>query len=364
MFSRLVVTVGRCSTRSIAHPSATPFARIASSQSSVVARVYARRSFASVEPPAEGDKKSDQKSGGNSFLYGAIAIAAAAGAYYVYSGDNKPASLAIVKKPLEYQLVYNKIASILENNDYDDGSYAPVLIRLAWHASGTYDKNAGNGGSNGSTMRFGPEASDGANAGLQVARDLLEPIKKEFPDISYADLWTLAGVVAIQEMGGPTIPWRAGRTDAVSVASVPPQGRLPDASKDQSHVRQVFNRMGFNDQEMVALIGAHAVGRCHTDRSGFEGPWTFSPTSFTNDYYKKLVDEKWVERKWNGPKQFADKATGNLMMLPADIALIKDRGFKKYVDIYAKDEKKFFEDFASAFSKLIENGVTFKEDAV
>ena len=48
----------------------------------------------------------------------------------------------------------------------------------------------------------------------------------------------------------------------------------------------------FNDQEMVALIGAHAVGRCHSDRSGFEGPWTFSPITFTNDFYKLLFDEK------------------------------------------------------------------------
>ena len=49
----------------------------------------------------------------------------------------------------------------------------------------------------------------------------------------------------------------------------------------------------FNDQEIVALSGAHALGRCHTDRSGFEGPWTFSPSTVTNDYYKLLFDEKW-----------------------------------------------------------------------
>ncbi|KAJ1569790.1 heme peroxidase, partial [Nowakowskiella sp. JEL0078] len=365
MFSRLTVPVVRCLPRCHMRPLSFPLAQITtSSRANVIAHVSSHRSFASAESPSGGEKKSDKTSGGTSLVYAAIAAFAAAGAYYMYSGDNQSTSLVVANKPLEYQLVYNKIASILENNDYDDGSYAPVLIRLAWHASGTYDKSAGNGGSNGSTMRFGPEASDGANAGLQVARDLLEPIKKEFPEISYADLWTLAGVVAIQEMGGPTIPWRAGRTDAVSVAAVPPQGRLPDASKDQSHVRQVFNRMGFNDQEMVALIGAHAVGRCHTDRSGFDGPWTFSPISFTNDYFKRLVEDKWVEKKWNGPKQFADKATGNLMMLPADIALIKDKGFKKYVDIYAKNEQKFFDDFASAFSKLIELGVSFKEDAV
>lgn len=50
--------------------------------------------------------------------------------------------------------------------------------------------------------RFSPEADHGANAGLGIARDLLEPVKKQFPWISYSDLWTLAGVVAIEEMGG------------------------------------------------------------------------------------------------------------------------------------------------------------------
>jgi len=78
----------------------------------------------------------------------------------------------------DYQVVYNAIAKRLEEEDeYDDGSYAPVLLRLAWHASGTYDKETGTGGSNGATMRFNPESGHGANAGLNAARDFLEPIK-------------------------------------------------------------------------------------------------------------------------------------------------------------------------------------------
>jgi catalase (peroxidase I) len=56
----------------------------------------------------------------------------------------------------------------------------------------------------------------------------------------------------------------------------------------QDHLRVIFNRMGFNDQEIVALSGAHALGRCHTDRSGFEGPWQFSPTTFSNEYFRLL----------------------------------------------------------------------------
>ena len=94
----------------------------------------------------------------------------------------------------------------------------------------------------------------------------MEQVKSKHPKISYSDLWTLAGVVAIQEMGGPVVKWRPGRADAINETFCTPDGRLPDGSKDQSHIRNIFYRMGFNDQEIVALSGAHALGRCHTDR--------------------------------------------------------------------------------------------------
>ena len=92
--------------------------------------------------------------------------------------------------------------------------------------------------SNYATMRFEPESLHGANAGLHVARNLMENIKKEFPWISYGDLWTLGGVAAIQEMGGPKIPWRPGRIDGVATQATP-DGRLPDASQTQDHLRNV-----------------------------------------------------------------------------------------------------------------------------
>lgn len=103
-------------------------------------------------------------------------------------------------------------------------------------------------------------------------------------------------------MQGPVVPYRPGRQDK-ELAACTPDGRLPDATKGNKHLRDIFGRMGFNDQEIVALSGAHALGRCHTDRSGFDGPWTFSPTVVTNDYYQLLLDEKWTWKKWNGPAQ-------------------------------------------------------------
>ncbi|KAF8893544.1 heme peroxidase [Infundibulicybe gibba] len=242
----------------------------------------------------------------------------------------------------DYQKVYNRIAGLIEEaGDYDDGSYGPVILRLAWHSSGTYDKETKTGGSNYATMRFAPESLHGANAGLHVARNLMEKIKQEHSWISYGDLWTLGGVVAIQEMAGPKIPWRPGRIDGVSEQATP-DGRLPDATQGADHLRNIFGRMGFNDQEIVALSGAHALGRCHHDRSGFEGPWTFSPTTMTNDFFKLLFDEKWVWKKWGGPKQLEDKGTRSLMMLPTDYVLIQDKSFKKFARAYADDNELFF----------------------
>jgi cytochrome c peroxidase len=306
----------------------------------------------------------------NTALYASIGLALAGGlGYYVYSSldtaattaksgvQATKAALKFTPTKADYQKVYDKIAQKIDDaGDYDDGSFGPVLLRLAWHGSGTFDKESKTGGSNYATMRFEPEASHGANNGLHVARAIMEEIKKEFEWISYGDLWTLGGVAAVQEMGGPKIPWRSGRIDGF-VKDATPDGRLPDASLAQDHLRSIFYRMGFNDQEIVALSGAHALGRCHADRSGFEGPWTFSPTTVTNDYYKLLLSEKWVWRKWNGPKQLADKKTGTLMMLPTDYSLVQDKAFKKWVQAYAADEALFFKDFSAVIVKLFELGV-------
>merc|ERR1739848_797438 len=125
--------------------------------------------------------------------------------------------------------------------------------------------------------------------------------------MSYADIWTLAGCVAIEEMGGPKLPWRAGRTDAPDDKGTQPDGRLPDASLGEDHVRDIFGRMGFTDREAVALIGGgHTIGRCHTDASGYTGPWTFAPTTFSNLYFTELTQNTWTKKKWDGPLQYED----------------------------------------------------------
>ncbi|CAG8478671.1 3061_t:CDS:2, partial [Racocetra fulgida] len=138
-------------------------------------------------------------------------------------------------------------------------------------------------------------------------------------------LWTLAGVVAIETMGGPTIPWKPGRKDKPESAA-PPNGRLPDAEKGADHIRQVFGRMGFNDRFVM------------------------------------LTKQEWSEKKLeNGLLQYKDK-NDRIMMLPADMAFLWDPGFKEIVDIYAKDKQTFFDDFAAAFGKLIDLGVNREDE--
>mgnify|MGYP003315926792 FL=1 len=101
--------------------------------------------------------------------------------------------------------------------------------------------------------------------------------------------------------------------------------------------------------------GAHALGRCHPDASGYDGPWTPTPTTLNNGYYSLLLNVEWTPRAWDGPFQYEDPSK-KLMMLPSDLLLVTDKKFLKYTKQYAKDNAKFFKDFAAAFVKLEELG--------
>ncbi|CAN0874872.1 L-ascorbate peroxidase, cytosolic [Linum grandiflorum] len=219
---------------------------------------------------------------------------------------------------------------------------APLMLRLAWgscrwHSAGTFDVKSKTGGPFG-TMRYSAELTHGANNGLDIAVRLLDPIKEQFPGISYADLYQLAGVVAVEITGGPEVPFHPGREDK---PAPPPEGRLPDATKGVDHLRDVFGTgMGLSDQDIVALSGGHTLGRCHKERSGFEGPWTTNPLIFDNTYFTELL---------TGEKE-------GLLQLPSDKALLCDSVFRPLVEKYAADEDAFFADYAEAHMKLSELG--------
>ena len=94
------------------------------------------------------------------------------------------------------------------------------------------------------------------------------------------------------------------------------------------------------------------------------GSWSPTPTTFNNAYFTLLSTVTWTPKEWTGPYQYENGKGGSLMMLPSDIVLTQDPKFKKYVGIYAKDEKRFFKDFAKAFQKLEELGCVNLAEAV
>ena len=226
----------------------------------------------------------------------------------------------------DHTAVRAELRRLMDNPSWDDGSLAPLLLRLAWHSSGTYDAATGTGGSNGAGMRFENEAADPENAGLMAARAFLEPVKQMFPDVSYSDLWILASYVGLEATGGPVLEFRGGRVDHPDDAYFRDNmeyGRLPAAEKyccphlDDAaaaasldpatgavrgweglcdHVRsEVFYRMGFDDREIVALLcGGHVYGRCHPTASGYAGPWVEHPTEFSNEYASDMIEDEWT----------------------------------------------------------------------
>jgi catalase-peroxidase len=189
----------------------------------------------------------------------------------------------------------------------DWGHYGGLMIRMAWHAAGTYRIADGRGGAGTGNQRFAPINSWPDNANLDKARRLLWPIKKKYGNkLSWADLLVLAGTVAYESMGLKTFGFGFGREDIwhpekdvywgsekewlapsdnpnsrysgerdlenplaavmMGLIYVNPEGvdGQPDPLKTARDVRETFARMAMNDEETVALTaGGHTVGKAH-----------------------------------------------------------------------------------------------------
>jgi len=183
----------------------------------------------------------------------------------------------------------------------DFGHYGPLLIRMAWHAAGTYRIADGRGGAGAGQQRFAPLNSWPDNANLDKARRLLWPIKQKYGrKISWADLMILAGNVALESMDFKTFGFGGGRADVweaeelywgpegtwlgderysgerqlhkpfgavqMGLIYVNPEGPngKPDPIAAAKDIRETFFRMAMNDEETVALIaGGHTFGKTH-----------------------------------------------------------------------------------------------------
>ena len=183
----------------------------------------------------------------------------------------------------------------------DYGHYGPLLIRMSWHAAGTYRIEDGRGGAGDGSQRFAPLNSWPDNANLDKARRLLWPVKKKYGrSVSWADLLVYAGQVALESMGFATFGFGFGREDIwepeevfwgpedawlgderysgdrelagalgavqMGLIYVNPEGPNgePSALAAARDIRETFRRMAMNDEETVALIaGGHTFGKVH-----------------------------------------------------------------------------------------------------
>ncbi|AOY00839.1 catalase/peroxidase HPI [Jeongeupia sp. USM3] len=209
-------------------------------------------------------------------------------------------------RQLDYQaLKQDLVALMTDSQDWwpaDYGHYGGLMVRMAWHAAGTYRVGDGRGGAGSGMQRFAPLNSWPDNVNLDKARRLLWPVKQKYGrQISWADLMVLAGNVALESMGFKTFGFGGGRPDVwepdestywgaektwlddkrysgdrdlenplaavqMGLIYVNPEGPNgnPDPVAAARDIRESFGRMAMGDEETVALIaGGHTFGKTH-----------------------------------------------------------------------------------------------------
>ncbi len=351
---------------------------------------------------------------------------------------------------LDYQALKNDLTALMTDSKpwwpADYGNYGPFMIRMAWHAAGTYRTADGRGGANSGQQRFAPLNSWPDNGNLDKARRLLWPVKQKYgKNISWADLFILAGNVAIESMGGPVFGFGGGRRDVfeperdiywgaeeqwvaaeetriqpdremalehplaaiqMGLIYVNPEGPggNPDPLASARDMKITFERMAMNAEETVALTaGGHTFGKAHgagdpshvgaapegadiasmgmgwtsthesgmgahTITSGIEGAWVNTPTEWSENYFRLLMDYEYeLVRSPAGAQQWQpieqreeDKAPAAhdpnvrvpTMMTTADIALKVDPEFRAISEKFRDDHEAFKDAFARAWFKL------------
>ncbi|XP_060194448.1 L-ascorbate peroxidase 3-like [Lycium barbarum] len=175
-----------------------------------------------------------------------------------------------------------------------------------------------------STSTDAKPKTQSANNNIKTA---IAIIKDNHRTITYPDLYQLAGVVALEMLGGPKIEFVPGRKDS---PISPDERYLPDGSQD---LRDVFHKVGISDnRHIVALSGGLKMARR-------AGPRTDKTFKFDNSYFKELVEKK------------------DSSQLPTDKALVKDPDFSGLVDLYAEKNEDFLKDYEEAHKKLSDLGL-------
>lgn len=345
---------------------------------------------------------------------------------------------------LDVDAVIKDLKELMKNSlDFwpgDFGHYGGLLIRTAWHSAGSYRIYDGRGGARDGSIRFSPRINWPDNIALDKAIKLLWPVKKKYGrKLSWADLIILAGTVAMMDMGVKTLGVSLGREDIYEPDEAPDwgpelemlsgkerykEGELerpfaatemgliyvnpagpggnPDPLGSGKEIRDVFTKMGMNDEETVALIaGGHAFGKCHgagpeellgpdpasspiekqglgwefryktgkgpdTFTSGFELTWATTPTKFGIQYLHVLFSYEWeLEKSPAGKPQWVAKDAPEIIpdahdpikkhkprMLTADLALRFDPEYSKIAKRFLENPKEFEKAFATAWFKL------------
>jgi len=352
---------------------------------------------------------------------------------------------------LDYQALKRDLTALMTDSQpwwpADYGHYGPFFIRMAWHAAGTYRTADGRGGANSGQQRFAPLNSWPDNGNLDKARRLLWPIKQKYgQNISWADLFILAGNVAIEDMGGPIFGFGGGRPDVfeperdiywgaeekwvsegaetriqpdrdmdlenplaaiqMGLIYVNPEGPggNPDPLQSARDIKVTFERMAMNHEETVALTaGGHTFGKAHgagdpslvdvapegadialqglgwanahgsgfgehTITSGIEGSWVNTPTQWSENYFRLLLDYDYElvkspagAQQWQPINQREEDMAPSAhdpskrvptMMTTADMALREDPEFRKISEKFRNDHEAFKDAFARAWFKL------------
>ena len=216
-----------------------------------------------------------------------------------------------------------------------------ALVRLAFHDSAGGGGAWGAGGPNGCI-----DDTEPANKGLTEVRAQLDAVRSPQWDevVSRADFFNLAAAVATEvastisnmsaavqsglpvDIAGPVkLPWRTGRIDDVTCAGKD-VGKLPSAAGTWADTAARFGAFGMSPTQVVAILGAHALGRCQAVNSGFEGGWTQHQSSFSNEYFRLYVAKPWQQAAagsdvWIGAGNAPGGRPAELIMLRSDIQL-------------------------------------------